>query len=82
MDSLMPLLSILLGGGFLSSLVLVFKARPEKDKLVLSAAAQATSMMDELNAMLLAELNQQRLALQECLQNRHILEKQLKERSA
>lgn len=54
------LISLVLGGGFITALVQGYKARPERDAVVVSAAQNASEIFRGLNEALYAELDRER----------------------
>lgn len=54
------LISIVLGGGFITALIQGYKARPERDAVVVSAAQNASEILRGLNESLYAELDRER----------------------
>lgn len=81
MSNIIPLLVVLLGGGLVTAIVAVLKARPERDNTVVAAAQQATAILDELNHTLLEELNKHQALLKVCIAERRKLEDQLQGKS-
>lgn len=57
---LLTLVSVLLGGGFISALVAVYRARPERDSVIVSSAQNAAEILQGLNKALYDELNRER----------------------
>lgn len=57
---LLTLASVLLGGGFISALVAVYRARPERDSVIVSSAQNAAEILQGLNKALYDELNRER----------------------
>lgn len=54
------IITIVLGGGFVSSLIAIFKYKTEKDSVIVSSAAGATEILHTLNQDLYTELARQR----------------------
>jgi hypothetical protein len=52
--------SILLGGGFLGSIISIYKARPERDSVVVTSAQNAAEIFKGLNDALYSELERTR----------------------
>ena len=52
--------SLLLGGGFIASMVAVYKARPERDSVVVTSAQNAAEILKGLNDALYTELKRTR----------------------
>ncbi len=57
---ILTLVSILLGGGFIAAMVGVYKARPERDSVIVSSAQNAAEILQGLNKALYEELNRER----------------------
>lgn len=53
--------SILLGGGFIGAMVAVYKAKPERDSVVVSSAQNAAEILKGLNDALYEELKRARM---------------------
>lgn len=56
----LTLLSIVLGGGFITALIAIYKAKPERDAVVVSSAQNAAEILKGLNTALYAELERVR----------------------
>jgi hypothetical protein len=52
--------SLLLGGGFIASMIAVYKARPERDSVVVTSAQNAAEILKGLNDALYTELKRTR----------------------
>lgn len=63
---ILTLLSILLGGGFIAAVVGVYKARPERDSVIVSSAANAAEILQGLNSSLHEELKRLKEQLAAC----------------
>ena len=61
-ETFLTVLSIALSGGFVTALVAVFKARPERDSVVVSTAQNASTILQGLNDALYEELERERKA--------------------
>ena len=59
-SEILTLVSILLGGGFIAALVAVYKAKPERDSVVVSSAQNAATILQGLNDALYTELERAR----------------------
>lgn len=57
----LTLASLLLGGGFVLSLIAIYKAKPERDSVVVSSAQNAATILQGLNDALYSDLNRTRL---------------------
>lgn len=57
---LLTLASVVLGGGFIAALVGVYKARPERDSVIVSSAQGAAEILQGLNRALYEELQRER----------------------
>jgi hypothetical protein len=56
----LTLASVLLGGGFFSALIAVYRARPERDSVIVSSAQNAAAILQGLNKALYDELTRER----------------------
>jgi hypothetical protein len=61
---LLTLISVLLGGGFIAAMVGVYKARPERDSVIVSSAQNAAEILQGLNKALYEELTRERARTQ------------------
>ncbi len=77
MTGIIPLLVVILGGGFVSAVLALLKARPDRDNTVVATAEQATAILDDLNHTLVTELDKHRELLKACIIERRKLEEQL-----
>lgn len=57
---ILTLASVLLGGGFVTALIGVYRARPERDSVIVSSAQNAAEILQGLNKALYDELNRER----------------------
>lgn len=57
---ILTLVSVLLGGGFITALIAVYRARPERDSVIVSSAQNAAEILQGLNKALYDELNRER----------------------
>jgi hypothetical protein len=73
------IVSTLLGGGFFAVLINMYKARPERDNIVISGAANAQEIFKGLNEALYAELEREREKYKLCNQWNEVLEDTLRE---
>lgn len=57
---LIPILTVLLGGGFIGAMVQLYRAKPERDSVVVTATKNAAEILKGLNDSLYAELERER----------------------
>jgi hypothetical protein len=57
---LLTLASVLLGGGFITAAIALYKARPERDSVIVSSAQNAAEILQGVNKALYDELNRER----------------------
>lgn len=59
-SAIVPVVSVILSGGFITALLAVYKARPERDSVVVTTTQNAATILKGLNEALYADLNRAR----------------------
>lgn len=72
--TLLTIVSIILGGGFVTALIAVYKARPERDSVIVSSTQNAAEILQGLNTALYAELERERGAREKAEQRAAAME--------
>lgn len=59
-SELIPIISVVLGGGFVTALIAIYKARPERDSVVVTTTQNAAAILRGLNEALYTDLTRAR----------------------
>lgn len=64
-ENVYSILTVLLGGGVITAIIAVIKFRPERDSVIVTSAQNATQILKQLNTNLQAELERQKVTVEE-----------------
>jgi hypothetical protein len=76
---LIPILTVLLGGGFVGAMIQLYRAKPDRDSVVVTATKNAAEILKGLNDSLYAELERERLKCAGHQARVELLEKRLRD---